>query len=84
MELEALARQNGGEAAGAAGPGQTTSETPAKGSGGAVGAVDAPRVRRCKVCLGTVPAPRRRYCCDAHAETGKLRLQAWRRQHTRR
>lgn len=40
----------------------------------------ASRVKRCGVCRGAIPAPRRRYCCDWCAARGKLALQTWRRR----
>jgi hypothetical protein len=45
--------------------------------------VDEPRIRRCKHCWGTVPAPRRKYCSAFCAARGKLTLQDWRRRRRR-
>jgi hypothetical protein len=38
-------------------------------------------IRRCKICLSTIPRPRFRYCSDHCAGKGKVALQAWRRKH---
>jgi hypothetical protein len=55
----------------------------AKGSAGEAGAGDLPRVRRCKRCLGTVPAPRRKYCGARCARQAAVALNDWRRKHGR-
>jgi hypothetical protein len=40
-------------------------------------------IRRCKICLSTIPRPRFRYCSDHCAGKGKVALQTWRRNHGR-
>jgi endogenous inhibitor of DNA gyrase (YacG/DUF329 family) len=39
------------------------------------------QIRRCKICLSTIPRPRFRYCSDRCASKGKIALQDWRRRH---
>jgi hypothetical protein len=38
-------------------------------------------IRRCRICLGTIPVPRFRYCSEHCARKGKIALQDWRRRH---
>jgi predicted nucleic acid-binding Zn ribbon protein len=40
-------------------------------------------IRRCRVCLSTIPRPRFRYCSEHCADKGKVALQTWRRRHAR-
>jgi hypothetical protein len=39
------------------------------------------KVKRCRICLSTIPAPRFRYCSAYCARKGKVALQEWRRRH---